>query len=126
MTDDIKILRAAHGSAIADGSEGSGRISFVLSRTPERRWLELFEASKGSSGLVTEERPREFLLHASCVPGQVAEKRDTALGLIADVNGRWRAEVNRQKALAREKDDNKRAIEEALNRELEALDFERV
>lgn len=124
MNEDIKILRAVHGSAIADGSASFGRISFRLSRAPERRWTDLFDASKGE-GFSTEERGGEFILHVACAPGEVAAKRDVALALIADVNDRWRGEITRQSAMARERDDKKRTIEDALNRELEALNFDR-
>jgi hypothetical protein len=124
MSEDVKILRAMHGSAKADGSAGVGRVSFWLGGTPERRWLELFEVSKGV-GFSTEERATEFLLHVQCAPGEVATKRDAALALIADVNSRWRSEIASQRAVARERDDKKRTIEEALNRELEALTFDR-
>jgi|SRR5450755_5246 hypothetical protein len=124
MSEDVKIVRAMHGSAKADGNAGVGRVSFWLSGTPERRWLELFEISKGA-GFSAEERSKEFLLHVQCAPGEVATKRDAALALIADVNNRWRAEIASQRAIARERDDKKRTIEEALNRELEALTFER-
>ena len=124
MNEDVKILRAMHGSAQADGSAGIGRVSFWLSGTPERRWLELFELHKGA-GFSTEERRKEFLLHVECAPGEVAAKYDAALALILDVNSRARAEVASQRAVALERDDKKRTIEEALNRELEALTFER-
>ena len=123
MTGEVKILRALHGSAQADGSAGTGRISFRLSAMPERRWLELFDACKGEA-FTTEERSNEFLLHVQCSPGEVAKKRDTAALLIDDVNGRWQAENSRQRALARERDDKKRALEAALNQELEALNFD--
>lgn len=122
MSEDIKITKAMHGSAQADGSAAFGRISFRLSRMPERRWLELFEISKGD-GFSSEERNNEFILHAQCVPGEVALKRDAALSLVANVNDRWRGEVTLQRTQARERDDKKRAMEEALNRELEALNF---
>jgi hypothetical protein len=124
MTEDVKILRAMQGSAKADGSASVGRVSFWLGGTPERRWLELFELSKGV-GFSAEERSNEFLLHVQCAPGEVAAKRDAALALIADVNSRWRSEIASQRAVARERDDKKRSIEEALNRELEALTFDR-
>ncbi len=122
MNEDVKVLRAMNGSAKADGSAGVGRVSFWLSGTPERRWLELFEMSKGV-GFSAEERNRELLLHVQCAPGEVAAKRDAALALIADVNNRWRAEIASQRAVARERDDKKKSIEDALNRELEALTF---
>ena len=124
MADDIKILRALHGSAQADGNAEFGRVSFRLSRMPERRWLELFEASKGDS-FSTEERNNEFILHVQCLPGEVAHKRDAALVLITDVNRRWCGEVELQRSIARERDDKKRTTEDALNRELEALNFDR-
>jgi hypothetical protein len=124
MSEDVKILRAVHGSAKADGSAGAGRVSFRLSGTPERRWLELFEMSKGS-GFAAEERNSELLLHVECAPGEVASKRDQALSLLADVNARWRAELAAQRATARARDDHKKSIEEALNRELVALTFDR-
>jgi len=123
MTEDVKIVRALPGSARADGSAGFGRVSFHLSGLPERRWLELFEVSKGE-GFSTEERNNEFVLHVQCLPGEVAKRRDAALALVAEVNGRWREEIARQRAVARERDDKKRAMEDALNRELEALTFE--
>jgi hypothetical protein len=124
MNEDVKILRAVNGSAKADGSAGVGRVSFWLSPAPERRWLELFESSKGA-GFSAEERSTEFVLHVQCAPGEVAAKRDAALALIADVNNRWRGEVALRRAVARERDDRKRTVEEALNRELEALTFDR-
>jgi hypothetical protein len=124
MNTDIKLLRAMHGSAQTDGSADFGRISFYLNRTPERRWLELFNASKGA-GISTEERNREFLLHVESAPGEVASKRDAVLALIADVNGTWRGEVAQQVAIARDRDDKKRRIENALNQELDALQFDR-
>src|SRR5450432_587866 len=124
MSEDVNILRAVHGSAEADGSSGAGRVSFRLSAIPARRWLELFEGSKGV-GVSTEERGSEVFLRVACAPGEVASQRDAALALIADVNTKWRAEVTAQSAKARERHDKKRQIEEALNQELEALNFDR-
>jgi hypothetical protein len=124
MSDDVKILRAVHGSAEADGTSPSGRVSFRLSAIPARRWFEIFEASKGS-GIATEERANDVFLHVACAPGEVAAQRDAALALIADVNGKWRAEVTVQSTKARERNETKRHIEEALNKELEALNFDR-
>ena len=123
MNEAIKILRAVQGSAQADGSADVGRISFRLSGSPERRWLELFEASKGK-GFTTEERNNEFVMHIECQPGEVAAKRDAALALVADVNERRRGEVAQQHAASRARNDRKRSVEDALNRELEALKFE--
>ena len=123
MNEDIKILRAVHGSARADGDATFGRVTFRLSRSPERRWLELFEATK-DQGMVAEERGNEFLLHVESAPGEVANRRDAALALIADINGRRRDEVAQQSQLARERNNNKRTIEDALNQELEELKFE--
>ena len=124
MSENIQISHAVHGSAKADGSAAVGRITFCLNATPERRWLELFDAGKGK-GVFTEERAREFLLHIECAPGEVAGKRDSALALIADVNSRWRAELDKQTAQARERNEKKRAVEDALNEELSALTFDR-
>jgi hypothetical protein len=124
MSEDIKIVRAMHGSAQADGSAGSGRVSFRLSGTLERRWLALFELSKGK-GFSTEERGSDVLLHIECLPGEVAAKLDAAVSLVADVNSRWRSELTQQNAIARERHDKKRRLEEALNQELEALNFDR-
>lgn len=124
MSENIQIAHAVHGSAQADGSAEVGRITFRLSSSPERRWLELFELGKGK-GVHTEERGREFLLHIECAPGEVAAKRDSAQAVIADVNSRWRAELNQQSAKARERNDKKRSVEDALNRELDALTFDR-
>jgi len=124
MSEDVKILRAVHGSAEADGSSGSGRVAFRLSAIPSRRWFELFEANKGA-GVSTEERGSEVFLHVACVPGEVAMQRDAALALLSDVNAKWRSEVNAQTAQARERHDKKREVEDALNRELEALNFDR-
>jgi len=123
MNEAIKILRAVQGSAQADGSADAGRISFRLSGSPERRWLELFEASKGK-GFTTEERNNEFVMHIECQPGEVSAKRDAALALVADVNERRRGEVAQQHAASRARNDRKRSVEDALNRELEALKFE--
>jgi len=122
MTEDVKIVRALQGSARADGTAGIGRVTFALSGFPERRWLALFEECK-SEGFATEEKNNELLLHVQCLPGEVAKKRDLALLLISNVNGRWREELASQRAIARERDDKKRAMEDALNRELEALTF---
>ena len=124
MSEDVKIVRAIHGSAEADGSSASGKVSFRLSGIPARRWLELFEASKGPS-VATEERGTEFFLRVSCAPGEVATQRDAAAALIADVNSKWRAEVSAQNAKAHARDDQKRQVEAALNQELEALNFDR-
>ncbi len=124
MSDDIKIVRAMHGSAQADGSASSGRVSFRLSGTLERRWLALFDLSKGK-GLATEERGSDVLLHIECLPGEVAAKVDAAVSLIADVNSRWRSEQTQQNAVARERHDKKRKLEEALNQELESLNLDR-
>lgn len=123
MNEDIKLLRAVHGSALADGGATFGRVTFRLSRSPERRWLELFDASK-DKGMATEERGSEFLLHVESAPGELANRRDAALAVIADVNSRRRDEVAQQALQARERNDNKRSIEDALNQELEALKFD--
>lgn len=123
MNEPIKILRAVHGSAQADGSADVGRISFRLSGSPERRWMELFEASKGK-GFSTEERNNEFVLHIECQPGEVLAKRDAALSLVSEINERRRGEIAQQHSAARERNERKRAVEDALNRELEALKFE--
>ncbi|HKO50691.1 MAG TPA: hypothetical protein VJV79_23385 [Polyangiaceae bacterium] len=123
MNEEVKLLRAVHGSARADGSEPFGRISFRLSKSPEQRWRELFDASKGE-GISTEERGGEFMLHVEAKPGEVANKRDTLLALIADINDKRRQELAIQAEKARERTDNRRSIEDALNRELEALKFE--
>ena len=119
---DVKIVRALQGSARADGTAGVGRVSFALSGFPERRWLELFDLCK-TEAFATEEKSNELLLHVQCLPGEVAQKKDAALALIADVNSRFQEELSRQRSLARERDDKKRAMEDALNRELEALTF---
>jgi hypothetical protein len=124
MNEDIKIVRAMHGSAQADGDATIGRVSFRLSASPERRWLALFEISK-PSGFSTEERGKDVLLHVECLPGEVANKRDAAVSLLADVNSTWHAEMNRQSAIARERHEKKRKLEEALNQELETLNFDR-
>lgn len=123
MNEEIKLLRAVHGSARANGGEAFGRITFRLNRSPEARWRELFDAGKGE-GIATEERGAEFLLHAEVKPGEVASKRDALLALITDVNDKRRAELAQQAELTRERTENKRSIEDALNRELEALKFE--
>jgi hypothetical protein len=124
MSEDIKLVRAMHGSARADGSAAIGRISFRLSSAPERRWQELFELSK-TSDFSTEERGADVMLHIECAPGEVASKRDAAVALISDVNARWRSEVTQQHALARERQEQKRRVEDELNQELEALHFDR-
>ena len=123
LNEPIKILRAVHGSAQADGSADIGRISFRLSGSPERRWMELFDASKGT-GFTTEERNNEFVLHIQCQPGEVSAKRDAALALVAEVNERRRGEIAQQNTASRERHERKRSVEDALNRELEALKFE--
>lgn len=123
MNEAIKILRAMQGSAQADGSADVGRITFRLSGSPERRWMELFDASKGK-GFTTEERNNEFMMHIECQPGEVAAKRDAALALVAEVNERRRGEIAQQHAASRERNERKRTVEDALNRELEALKFE--
>ncbi len=123
MSENIQIAHAVHGSAKADGSAEVGRVTFRLSSTPERRWLELFKLVE-AQGLTTEERGREFLLHVECAPGEVSAKRHTLQALIADVNGRWRAELNQQTTLARERNERKRSVEDALNLELDALSFD--
>ena len=123
MSQEIKLLRAIHGSARANGGEAFGRVTFRLSRSPEARWRELFDAGKGQ-GVVTEERGAEFLVHAEVKPGEVASTRDTLQALISDVNEKRRAELVQQADLTRERTENKRNIEDALNRELEALKFE--
>lgn len=123
MNEEIKLLRAIHGSARANGGEAFGRVTFRLNKSPETRWRELFDAGKGQ-GTSTEERGAEFLLHVEVKPGEVASKRDAVQALIADVNDKRRAELAQQVDLARERSENKRSIEDALNRELEALKFE--
>ena len=123
MKEEIKLLRAIHGSARANGGEPFGRVTFRLSRSPETRWRELFDAGKGE-GVATEERGPEFLLHVEVKPGEVAGKRDALQALITDVNDQQRAELAQQANLTRERTENKRSIEDALNRELEALKFE--
>jgi hypothetical protein len=123
MNEAIKVLRAMQGSAQADGSADVGRITFRLSGSPERRWMELFDAAKGK-GFSTEERNNEFMMHIECQPGEVASKRDAALALVAEVNERRRGEIAQQHAASRERNERKRAVEDALNRELEALKFE--
>ena len=123
MNEEIKLLRPVHGSARANGGETFGRITFRLSKNPEPRWRELFEAGKGQ-GVAAEERGNEFLLHVEVKPGEVASRRDWLLALIADVNDKRRTEVAQQADLTRERTENKRTIEDALNRELEALKFE--
>jgi vacuolar-type H+-ATPase subunit I/STV1 len=123
VNEEVKLLRAIHGSARADGSEPFGRITFRLNRSPEQRWRELFDAVKGE-GVSTEERGAEFMVHVEVKPGEVASKRDTLLALLADVNDKRRRELTTQADKARERTDNRRNIEDALNRELEALKFE--
>jgi hypothetical protein len=123
VNEEIKLLRAIHGSARANGGETFGRVTFRLSKGPEARWRELFDAGKGQ-GVSTEERGAEFLLHVEVKPGEVATRRDTLLALINDVNGQRRTEIAQQAEQARERTENKRGIEDALNRELEALKFE--
>ena len=123
MNESIRIVRVIVGSARADGSAESGRVSFRLSGTPQQRWRELFEAGK-HEGFVTEERGNEFLLHVECLPGEVAAKRDAAVNLLAQINERRTAELALQSKIATERNDKKRSVEDALNRELEALKFE--
>lgn len=123
MKEEIKLLRAIHGSARANGGEAFGRVTFRLSRSPEARWRELFDAGKGE-GVATEERGPEFLLHVEVKPGEVASRRDAIQALITDVNDQRRTELTQQADLTRERTENKRRIEDALNRELEALKFE--
>lgn len=123
MNEEIKLLRAIQGSARANGGEAFGRVTFRLSRSPETRWRELFDAGKGE-GVASEERGPEFLLHVEVKPGEVASRRDTLQALITDVNEQRRAELAQQANLTRERTENKRNIEDALNRELEALKFE--
>jgi vacuolar-type H+-ATPase subunit I/STV1 len=94
-----------------------------LSKSPEQRWRELFDAGK-VEGVSIEERGAEFMVHAEVKPGEVASKRDQLLALIADVNDKRRGELVAQAEKARERTDNRRSIEDALNRELEALKFE--
>ena len=123
MNDEVKLLRAIHGSARANGSEAFGRVTFRLSKSPETRWRELFDAGKGQ-GIASEERGAEFWLHVEVTPGEVASKRDALLALITDVNDRRRSELAQEVHLTRGRTENKRRIEDALNRELEALKFE--
>lgn len=123
MNEEIKLLRAIQGSARANGGEAFGRVTFRLSRSPEARWRELFDAGKGE-GVTSEERGPEFLLHVEVKPGEVASRRDTLQALITDVNDQRRAELAQQANVTRERTENKRNIEDALNRELEALKFE--
>ena len=123
MNEEVKLLRAVHGSARANGGEAFGRITFRLNKNPEKRWRELFEAAHGQ-GIAVEERGAEFLLHVEVKPGEVASRRDALHALIGDVNDKRRAELIQQADLARERTENKRSIEDALNRELEALKFE--
>lgn len=123
MNEDVKLLRAIQGSARANGGEAFGRVTFRLSRSPEPRWRELFEAGK-TEGVASEERGKEFLLHIEVKPGEVASTRDALQALITDVNEKRRTELTQQADLTRERTENKRRIEDALNRELEALKFE--
>ena len=123
MNEEIKLLRAIQGSARANGGEVFGQVTFRLSRSPEARWRELFDAGKGE-GVATEDRGAEFLLHVQVKPGEVAHRRDALQTLIDDVNSQRRAELTQQANLSRERTENKRNIEDALNRELEALKFE--
>ncbi len=123
MNEEIKLLRGIHGSAVANGGDAFGRITFRLSRSPEARWRELFDAGRGQ-GVTTEERGAEFLLHVEVKPGEVASRRDALHALITDVNDKRRTELAQQAALTRERTENKRNIEDALNRELDALKFE--
>lgn len=123
MNEEIKLLRAIQGSARANGGETFGRVTFRLSKSPEARWRELFDAGKGQ-GISSEERGNEFLLHVELKPGEVASKRDALQALITDVNDKRRTELAQQADLTRERTENKRYIEDALNRELESLKFE--
>ena len=123
MNEEVKLLRAVNGSARANGGEAFGRVTFRLNKSPEARWRELFAAT-AVEGIATEERGTEFLLHVEVRPGDVANKRDALHALIADVNEKRRAELAQQADLARERSENKLSIEDALNRELEALKFE--
>lgn len=123
MNEEHKLLRALHGSARANGGEPFGRVTFRLSGSPDARWRELFDANK-LQGIASEERGAEFLLHVEVKPGEVASKRDALRALIGDANNRRRAELAEQAELARLRTENKRKIEDALNRELEALNFE--
>lgn len=123
MSEDVKLLRAVHGSARANGGEAFGRVTFRLNKNPEARWRELFAAAEGQ-GITTEERGSEFLLHVAVKPGEVAAKRDALRTLISEVNDKRRAELTLQADQARERSENKRSIEDALNQELEALKFD--
>jgi hypothetical protein len=123
VNEEVKLLRAIQGSARANGGEAFGRVTFRLSRSPEKRWRELFDASKGQ-GVASEERGAEFWLHVEVTPGQVASKRDALLALISDVNDKRRSELAQEARLTRDRTENKRRIEDDLNRELEALKFE--
>ena len=123
MNEEVKLLRAIHGSARANGGEAFGRVTFRLSKSPEKRWRELFDAAKGQ-GVASEERGAEFWLHVEVTPGEVASKRDALLALIADVNDKRRSELAQEADRTRDRTENKRSIEDALNRELEALKFE--
>jgi len=123
VNEEIKLLRAVHGSARANGGEAFGRVTFRLNRNPEKRWRELFDAADGQR-IVTEERGAEFLLHVEVKPGEVASSRDALRALINDVNDKRRAELAQEAEHARMRTENKLSIEDALNRELEALKFE--
>jgi len=123
VNEEVKLLRAIHGSARANGGEAFGRVTFRLNKSPEKRWRELFDAGKGQ-GVASEERGAEFWLHVEVTPGEVASKRDALLALITDVNDRRRSELAQEVHLTRGRTENKRRIEDALNRELEALKFE--
>jgi len=123
VNEEVKLLRAIHGSARANGGEAFGRVTFRLSKSPEKRWRELFDAAKGQ-GVASEERGAEFWLHVEVTPGEVASKRDALLALIADVNDKRRSELAQEADRTRDRTENKRSIEDALNRELEALKFE--
>jgi len=83
----------------------------------------LFDAAKGQ-GVASEERGAEFWLHVEVTPGEVASKRDALLALISDVNDKRRSELAQEAHLTRDRTENKRSIEHALNLELEALKFE--
>jgi hypothetical protein len=123
VNEEVKLLRAIHGSARANGGEAFGRVTFRLSKSPEKRWRELFDAGKGQ-GVASEERGAEFWLHVEVKPGGVASMRDALLALISDVNDKRRSELAQEAHLTRDRTENKRSIEDALNRKLEALKFE--
>ena len=86
MSEEIKLQRAIQGSARANGGEAFGRVTFRLSRTPEPRWRELFEAGKGDA-ITSEERGAEFLLHVEVTPGEVASKRDALISADGELRG---------------------------------------